>query len=339
MNTKKQRTHRAAVFAILTPAAVLLSLGIDLPFITPASLICIVGACVLYALSAVLYPSALLLIAAVLSPGLKLLTGGTVTQAFAALTYIPAGIALALAVMKKKKRTSAITGVAVGLAGYSILIFALDVVIKKHTLYMSAVQEYIADWVDGLRKLLQSMNSTLLSFYNMQGVTDSPMTEDYIEGYLKQLRMLLPGFYAATAIVLAFVITGLFASVLRKTGGERLFSDKVWHFTMSPASALLMFAAYLTAMAVSSYSSAGLTAINITYMLTPGFYALGIRAITAGIRRGTQYPSSVGTIAGVLTIIVSVSFPFLVTILIFLGVWSVLRQEIVRLTNKFTSEK
>ncbi|MHC1693711.1 MAG: hypothetical protein AB9835_00235 [Eubacteriales bacterium] len=339
MNTKKQRTSRAAVFAILTPAAVLLSLGIDLPFVSPVSLICIVGACVLYALSAVLYPSALLLIAAVLSPGIRLLSGGSVTQAFASLIYIPAGIALALAVLKKSKRTTAITGVAVGLAGYSVLIFALDAVIKKHTLYMSAVKEYIADWMAGYKALLLDMNSTVLTFFSNQSILDAEKTEELVDNYILNMNMLLPGLYAGLSIVLAFVITGLFAAILRRTGGERLLSDKEWLFTMSPASALLMFAAYLTGMAVSPYTSIGLTAINLSYMLTPGFYALGIRSITSGIRRGTQYPSSVGTIAGVLAVLVSISFSFLITLFIFIGVWSVLKQEINRLAKKFSSDK
>ena len=203
---------------------------------------------------------------------------------------------------------------------------------------MSAIKEYIADAFNSLAELLVSMSGTLLTFYSMQGVVDGGITDEYIESYVKQLRMLLPGLYVTASIILAFIITGLFAAVLRRTGGEKLLPDKEWLFTMSPISALIMMGAYYAGMVTNAYSVEGLTAINLVYMLTPGFYALGIRSLSTSIKRSTNYPSSVRTIVGILAFMVSVTFPVLITIFIFVGVWSVLTKEIKKLAKKFTSE-
>ena len=210
----------------------------------------------------------------VLSYGLALILTGDAIISLASLSFFPVLIALGIANRKKISKTPACI---VGAVAYAII------VILAIALYLFS--EYGRVSADVIRRASSELAATLNTYVEESiiaaGNTITAEVTQSLKSLTDQLINTLAGCFAAYAFTAAYICQSVVLSLSARDGED---IKKRCYITCDSTAALLFIVSYLASFTTGASGSTSLLAVigmNVSIILTPCLFIVGLKAVKA----------------------------------------------------------
>lgn len=216
---------------------------------------------------------------------------GSAPLALLALATLPAAVLLAVFTKRNANRTSAILACEVGLLAV-IAVAAAYWLMQRSRAYDVSVAVYVESLREEAVALLQAAKQTVLDALlqvqtaNTQALTDTfaKIDDATLRALIDQLINLLPGVICIVCSIVAYEAQLFLAFAYRTVGHGDEIKPQARVFTMSIPAAVLFFVSFVLSL-FSNGSLAFAVIDNLKLILFPGFFLLGIGALSQVLRR------------------------------------------------------
>ncbi len=231
----------------------------------------------------------LAMLAPVLAFGASFAIGKNIWFALLSLLTVPAGILMAYAVGKQKKRTSAICW---GIGGLLLVLAAIGALLLWKETGTLADRSVLVSYLNGIKESIVTeitlLRDQMLDLLVSSGASSEDpayqslvqmLGDEMILAYVSQIISLIPGIAVILCAIFSYEAHLLLTSACAGTPYSAHFTKEMLTFTMSMAASLVYIIAFFVSIFSPANSLAYAAAQNLVLMLLPGFCVVGVQMI------------------------------------------------------------
>lgn len=223
--------------------------------------------------------------------GVAYFVTGHLMTSLSALVFLPAEALLALATLRAKGRTTTICFAELGFLLSTVGVFAALIWQTYGNLGPTAIRASVDAVRESLVQALLTVRDQNLA--TLEGVQADAATQAWIEQinllYSKetalQMFAVLPAAITVVCAVIAYEAQALLNASYRTVGLGAVLTPSARFLEMSVTSAILFALSFVMSMFTSSATVVGAVMQNLSIILMPGLFVIGVQSIVATVRQ------------------------------------------------------